>query len=58
MPDPRPEKRGLALARRALGLARRPADDSDRPPLKPFPGHKAKPLPGQLDFDGREARGG
>jgi hypothetical protein len=56
VPDPRPEKPGLALARQALRLARRPADDSDRPPLKPFPGRKAKPLPGQLDMFGAEAQ--
>jgi hypothetical protein len=42
----------MAAAKRD-GLLRRP-DEQDAPPPRPFPSPKVKPLPGQIDFNGRE----
>lgn len=46
---------GLAEARRLHGLPRRKPTDADRPPVRPSPGTKVTPLPGQLNLlDGDE----
>lgn len=42
----------LRLARE--GERRQPTED-DCPPVRPFPGRKRKPIPGQLTIDGDEA---
>ena len=45
----------VAETLRLLKLPQRKPTDADRPPVKPAPGRKIKPLRGQLDLDGREA---
>jgi hypothetical protein len=52
----RPESEAMHEARRALALPK--GEPIHVPQASAFRGRKVKPLPGQLDFDGREARGG
>jgi hypothetical protein len=44
------QSRGLTEALRARRLPKREPRDNDRPPVKPLPGPKARPLPGQLNL--------
>jgi len=55
-----PDKYGFAIKAserdtlKALKAERRPADERDVPPPKPFPGPHRKATPGQLDVFGGE----
>jgi hypothetical protein len=57
-PKHRPiDRSGLIQALAALKGRRGAPSDDDRPPVTPAPGAKRKPLPGQLDLDGRQVPG-
>jgi hypothetical protein len=44
------QSRGLTEALRARGLPKLKPSENDRPPVKPLPGPKLHPLPGQLSL--------
>jgi hypothetical protein len=44
------QSRGLTEALRARTLPKGQPTEHDRPPVKPLPGPKARPVPGQLNL--------
>ena len=44
------ESGALREALRAVAGRKGPPSDADSPPVRPFPGRKHKPLPGQLEL--------
>jgi hypothetical protein len=50
MTSDKPERAGMAQAKRALSAPKRKPDDADRPPPSAFPGRRPKMIPGQMSL--------